>query len=65
MLLLNAYIPMVATLTIKSNQSNRYHTKIRNALRGKISGVQVSRNNNGNKELISRGANTVSQNKRF
>jgi Ca-activated chloride channel family protein len=52
-----------ATSTIKSNQRNRYHTKIRNALRGKISGVQVSRNNNGNKDLISRGANTASQNK--
>jgi Ca-activated chloride channel family protein len=52
-----------ATSTIKSNQRNRYHTKIRNALRGKISGVQVSRTNNGNKDLISRGANTASQNK--
>jgi Ca-activated chloride channel family protein len=52
-----------ATSTIKSNQRNRYHTKIRNALRGKTSGVQVSRNNNGNKDLISRGANTASQNK--
>jgi Ca-activated chloride channel family protein len=52
-----------ATSTIKSNQKNRYHTKIRNALCEKILGVQVSRNNNGNKDLIIRGANTASQNK--
>lgn len=52
-----------ATSSIKAQQSNRYHTKINNALRGKVSGVQITGNTNRPAKINIKKANAIHQNK--